>query len=230
MNKIFLIIVILTVKINFLSAQTIDEIVSKHLHALGGETKLREIKSMEMDNLIKIQGLEMVNKTSIWVNSAVRSDSKVMGNALIQCYDGSLVWENIPVMMGGSGKPSLMAEDAAGSVINQADPFPMLDYKNKGTIIVLLDSDQESYHVKITPKKGAVSEIWINAESGLVSKLKTFQNGQDIEISFSSYTEIEGITFAMHMETMAGMIKIDTKAVKLNSDIDMAIFKMPGVN
>ena len=56
------------------------------------------------------------------------------------------------------------------------------------------------------------------------------QNGQEVEVLFSNYTVIEGINFAMSMETsspMAGIITIETKTVKLNIPIDESIFKMP---
>ena len=66
--------------------------------------------------------------------------------------------------------------------------------------------------------------------NGLVSKSKSIQNGQEVEVVFSNYTVIEGINFAMSMETsnpMAGIITINTKTVKLNNAIDESIFKMP---
>ncbi len=227
MKKLILSFSIFTLALGTVAAQSIDEIVAKHLNALGGEAKLKEVKSVEMANTIKVQGLEMLNQTNIVVNSAVRSESSVMGNTLVQAFDGTMAWENTPIMMGGSGKPQVMADESAGAIINQADPFPLLDYAKKGTKLELLATENAYFHLKMTPKMGAESEIWINSKTGLVSKLKSFQNGQDVEIEFSNYTQIEGITFALHMETMAGMIKIDTKSVKLNGSIDPSIFRMP---
>lgn len=227
MKKLILSFSIFTLALGTVAAQSIDAIVAKHLNALGGEAKLKEVKSVEMANTIKVQGLEMLNQTNIVVNSAVRSESNVMGNTLVQAFDGKMAWENTPIMMGGSGKPQVMADESAGAIINQADPFPLLDYAKKGTKLELLATENAYFHLKMTPKMGAESEIWINAKTGLVSKLKSFQNGQDVEIEFSDYAQIEGITFALHMETMAGMIKIDTKSVKLNGSIDSSIFRMP---
>lgn len=91
---------------------------------------------------------------------------------------------------------------------------------------------KDAYHLRMFPKDGEESEMWIDATSGLMSKLKTMQNGQEVEVVFSNYTEIEGINFAMSMETsnpMAGIITIDSKTVKLNTAIDEVIFKMPTV-
>ena len=153
---------------------------------------------------------------------------------MVQAFDGTKPWEITPVMMGGSGEPQEMSEEKSKTVITQVDPFPLLDYRKKGTKLKLLSSekvkDKDAYHLKISPKAGAESEIWIDVSSGLMSKLKTIQNGQDVEIVFSNYKEIEGINFAMSMESsnpVAGIITIETKSVKLNTPIDELIFKMP---
>ncbi len=227
MKKIFLSVAVLAFSILSLSAQSIDEIVAQHLNALGGIPKLQELKTVIMENQIKVQGLEMINKTSIVVNHAVRSESIIMNNKLLQAFDGKEAWENTPIMMGGSGQPQLMAENMAGSVINQSDPFPLLGYSKKGTKVELIATKNDYFHLKMTPKIGVESDIWIDSKTGLVSKLKSFQNGQDVEIVFSNYVEIEGITFATHMEIMGGMVTIDTKSVQINSNIDESIFKMP---
>lgn len=234
MKKIILSVTVLVLSIGVLSAQTVDEIVAKNLNAIGDVAKLHEVKSVITENAIKLQGLEIENLTTILVAKAIRSDSKIMGNNMVQAFDGTTPWAITPVMMGGNGEPQVMSEEMAKSVISQIDPFPLLDYVKKGTRLELLAAekvkDKDAYHLKIYPKDGAESEIWIDVESGLMSKLKTMQNGQEVEIVFSNYTEIEGIKFAMSMETsnpMAGIITIDTKTVKLNSEIDDVIFKMP---
>lgn len=215
-------------------AQSVEEIVAKNLNAIGGVAKLREIKSVELENSIKVQGLEMENLTTIRVGKAMRSDSKIMGNTLIQAYDGTTPWSITPILMGGNGEPQIMPEEAAKSLINQTDPFLLLDYVKKGTRLELSAvekvNDKEAYHLKVFPKLGAESEIWINVEDGLMSKLKTSANGQEMEVVFSNYIEIDGIKFAMRLETsnpMAGLITVDTKTVKLNNPVDESIFKMP---
>jgi hypothetical protein len=235
MKKIILSVAVLVLSISTLSAQSVDEIVTKNLNAIGGVAKLLEAKSVIMENTIKVQGLEIENLTTVLVGKAMRSDSKIMGNNMVQAFDGTTPWAITPVMMGGSGEPQVMSEELAKSVITQIDPFPLLDYVKKGTRIELLASEKvkekEAYHLKVSPKVGAESEIWIDVTSGLPSKLKTAQNGQEVEVFFLKYTEFEGINFATSMETsnpMAGTVSIETKTVKLNNAIDEVIFKMPG--
>ena len=234
MRKIIFAVAVLVLSIGTLSAQSVDEIVTKNLNTIGGVAKLHEVKSVVMESSIKVQGLEIENLTTILVGKAMRSDSKIMGNNMVQAFDGTTPWAITPTMMGGTGEPQVMSEEMSKSVITQVDPFPLLDYVKKGTKLELLGSekvkDKDAYHLKVSPKSGAESELWIDVLSGLLSKSKTVQNGQEVEVFFSNYTEIEGISFAMSMEISnptVGIITIDTKSVQLNNTIDELIFKMP---
>jgi len=234
MKKVILFVSVLTLSMGALSAQSVEQIVAKHLRAIGGTEKLRQIKSIVMDNTVKVQGLDIENSTAILVGKAMRSDSRIMGNELVQAFDGVTSWAITPVVMGGSGEPQVMTAEMAKSIITQIDPFPLLDYIEKGTGLELLPPEQinnrDAYHLRISPNGGAESEIWVDVYSGLISKLKTIQNGQEAEMFFSNYAVIGGITFAMNMEMsnpMAGVITVNTKAVKLNIAVDDLIFKMP---
>jgi len=234
MKKIVLSVAVLAISIGTLTAQSIDEIVAKNLNAIGGAAKLQKVKSVTMEATIKVQGLEIENLTTILVGKSMRSDSKIMGNILVQAFDGTTPWSITPILMGGNGEPEVMTEEMSKSIISQIDPYPLLDYINKGTRVELLTpekvNDKDAYHLKLSPKVGAESELWIDVSSGLVSKSKTMQNGQEVEVVFSNYTVIEGINFAMSMEASSpagGMITINTKTVKLNNSIDESIFKMP---
>jgi outer membrane lipoprotein-sorting protein len=234
MKKIILAIAAWALTVAALSAQSVDEIVARHLNAIGGAEKLQKVKSVIMENTIKVQGLDFENINTILVGKAIRTESKIMGNSMIQAFDGDTAWSVTPVLMGGNGEPQVLSEEMARSIITQTDLFPLLDYLKKGISVTLMTAekvkDKETYHLKISPKAGAASEVWIDVSSGLISKLKTVQNGQEVEAFFSNYTEIEGIKFSMTMETanpMAGTITIDTKTVKLNTPIDGSVFKMP---
>ncbi|MGF7042664.1 hypothetical protein [Mucilaginibacter lappiensis] len=235
MKKIILSAAVLVLSVGTLLAQSVDEIVTKNLNAIGGVAKLHEVRSLIMENTVKVRGLEIENLTTVLVGKAVKSDSKIMGNNLVQAFDGTTAWAITPIIMGGNGEPQVMPEETSKSVINQVDPFPLLDYAKKGTVLALLApekvKDKDAYHLKIFPKSGAESEVWIDVATGLISKFKTIQNGQVVELFFLNYKEIEGIKFAMSSETsnpMAGTVSIETKTVKLNNAIDEVIFKMPG--
>ncbi len=217
-----------------LKAQTVDEIVAKHIDARGGADKLRSVKSVSMENTLGASGMEFENKMTVLVGKAMKSESKIMGNDMVQAYDGETAWAIMPAMMGGTGDPQAMPAEMTKSVSSQTDPFPFLDYATKGTKLELLGKekvkDNEAYHLKMTSKDGTESEVWIGVANNLVAKLKASQNGQEAELFYSNYKEIDGVSFPMSMETsnpMAGTITIDTKTLVVNGAIDEAMFKMP---
>ena len=100
MKKVILFVSVLTLSMGALSAQSVEQIVAKHLRAIGGTEKLRQIKSIVMDNTVKVQGLDIENSTAILVGKAMRSDSRIMGNELVQAFDGVTSWAITPVVMG----------------------------------------------------------------------------------------------------------------------------------
>lgn len=234
MKKTILALVILFVSAIALNAQSVEEIVAKHIAARGGADKLNNIKSVTTENLLNTQFGEFENKMFVVIGKAMRSETKLMGNEMIQAFDGTTAWVLMPSMMGGSGEPEPAPTEMTNGIASQTDPFPMLDYATKGTKLELLNTEKvkekDAYHMKMTSKDGSVSEVWIGVENSLVAKLKATQNGQEAELFFSNYKETDGVSFPMTMETsnpMAGTITIDTKTVTLNGMIDENMFKLP---
>jgi len=118
MKKVILSVVALVMAIGTLSAQSVDQIVGKYLDAMGGATKLHEVRSLAMETAIKMAGLEIENLTTIQVGKAMRSDSKIMGNSMVQAYDGSTAWGITPVFMGGNGEAQVMSSETSQSLIS----------------------------------------------------------------------------------------------------------------
>jgi hypothetical protein len=216
------------------SAQTVDEIVTKWVKANGGAEKLRAVKSMVSENTIALQGIELENKTTVVVNKQIRSETKMMGSELVQAFDGNKAWGIIPVLMGGTNEPLELPAEAAKTIQSQLDPFPLLDYAAKKTKLEYLGTEslngQTAWHLKLITKDSATTDVWIDANSGFLRKMKNIQDGQPNEIVFSKEREQDGIFFSTHMDitnAAAGSISMETKTIALNSTIDPAIFQFP---
>jgi outer membrane lipoprotein-sorting protein len=235
MKKTILVFALFVASTIVLNAQTVDEVVNKHLAARGGAEKLRAVKTLSMENTLGAQGMEFENKMMVLVGKMMRSDSKIMGNDMVQAFDGETAWAIMPSMMGGTGEQQAMPDEMGKGVASQTDPFPLLDYAQKGSKLELLGNekvkDKDAYHLKMTSKDGSESEIWIDVENGFVTKVKATQAGQEAELFYSNFKETDGLHFPMTMETsnpMAGTITIDTKSITINGTIDEAIFKFTG--
>jgi outer membrane lipoprotein-sorting protein len=215
-------------------AQTVDEIVEKHVAALGGLDKINAVNTIVTERSIAVQGMEIPSKTTLVVGKSVRSESTIMGNLMIQVVDGGKGWMIRPAMMGGTGEPEDMAADQVKQMISQLDPFGgLVGYKEKGNKVELVGKEKvdkkDVFHLKVTTRDAQVIDEYLDAESYLVTKVKVSMNGQDSEINLSDYKPVEGIQFANSLDVSSpqGMVTLITNKTVLNGKVDEALFKKP---
>lgn len=233
-NKLFIALVAACISTSSF-AQTVDEIVEKHVAALGGLDKLKGVTTLVTDRSLAVQGMEIPTKTTLVVGKSLRSESTVMGNSMIQVIDDAKGWMIRPTMMGGTGEPEDMPADQIKQQESQLDPFGgLVDYKEKGNKVELVGKEKldkkDVYHLKLTAKDGQVIDEFLDANTYLISKVKANMNGQDGEITFSDYKDYEGVKFAGSMDItnpQMGVMTFITNKVIINSKVDESVFKKP---
>jgi outer membrane lipoprotein-sorting protein len=215
-------------------AQTVDEIVDKHIAAMGGMDKLNAINTVTMEQSISVQGMEIPIKTTVVRGKAFRTESSVMGNSMITVVSGGTGWKVVPAMMQGTGEPEDLTAAEVGQQGRQTDPFgALVGYKDKGYTVELVGKEQldkkDVFHLKFTDKAGGTFDEWIDANTYLVKKLKAEANGQTGEFDFTEYQDVQGVKFpkSMEMSTPMGMMTMNTDKVTVNVPVDEAIFKKP---
>ena len=220
-------------------AQTANEIVAKHIEAMGGADKWKAVKAMEMNNKFTVQGMDIASKTVIVSGKSLRTDISVMGQEIISAIDGETGWAQQPAMMGGTGEP----EDMPGAMIKESRKQvylggSLMNYKENGSTIELVGKEKlegvDVYHLKLTEKAGDITNLFVSTSNYYVLKSAGKRNIQgkdvDAEVNFSNFKQVEGLTFPYTMETaspMGGMMTIETDSIKLNPKIDESIFKKP---
>ncbi|NIJ53881.1 outer membrane lipoprotein-sorting protein [Dyadobacter arcticus] len=216
-------------------AQTVDEIVEKHVAALGGIDKIKAVNTLVIERSLAVQGMEIPNKTILVVGKSVRTESTVMGNSMVQVVSDSKGWMIRPTMMGGTGEPEDMPADQVKQQIASLDPFGgLVDYKEKGNQLELVGKEKldkkDVFHLKLTTKDGQVMDQFVDANTFLVSKVKATMNGQEGEIDLSDYKEVNGVKIPNTMEIVnpqMGTMSFITNKVTVNEPVDEAIFKRP---
>ncbi|NBA85234.1 DUF4292 domain-containing protein [Emticicia sp. CRIBPO] len=215
-------------------AQTAEEIVEKHVAALGSPDKIQSVKTIVTDLSLSIQGNEVPIKTQLIVGKSVRSESTIMGNAMVQVLDGTTSWMIRPAMMGGTGDPEDMPADQIKQLQGQLDPFgPLYNYKQKENKVELIGKEKvdkkDAFHLKITTKDGTTIDQYIDAATYMVVKSTVAANGQNVEVSYSDFKEVEGLKFphTLEMSSPMGALAIITNKIKINPTIDEAVFKRP---
>ncbi|WP_031528117.1 outer membrane lipoprotein-sorting protein [Dyadobacter crusticola] len=233
-NKLFLAIAATMISAGSF-AQTVDEIVDKHVAALGGMDKIKAINTLVTDRSLAVQGMEIPNKTTLVVGKAVRNESTVMGNSMVQVVADSKGWMIRPTMMGGTGEPEDMPADQLKQQMSSLDPFGgLVGYKEKGNKVELIGKEQvdkkDVFHLKLTTPEGQVVDEYVDANTYLITKVKATMNGQEGEIEFSDYKEVQGVKFPNTMDIsnpQMGTMSFITNKIVVNTPVDEAIFKKP---
>lgn len=222
--------------IAFTTAQDVDDILKNHFKTIGQENLL-DVKSMEASGTALQMGMEfpftMMNKRP----DKLRLSFEVQGSEFIQAYDGESAWAVNP--MSGSSDPVDVTGPDADGLKESADMDGQLwNYKDKGHQLDLDGTEEvdgtECYVLKLTKENGNIDYYYLDTDSHLIlkTKSKTMMQGSEVETEafLSNYQEMEGYIMPFTTEQrMNGqtMLVINIEDVKVNEDIDDAVFVKP---
>ena len=227
------------------SAQTADEVIEKHLAAIGGRATLGKLTSRTMTGTIalatpageltgSIEGYTLApNKT----RQVIKVDLSQFGagNLVIdQRFDGTTGY--ILDSMNGNRE---VTGNQLENMKNTVFPSPLLAYKDAGTKAEMVGKDKigekDVLVIQVTPKSGSASKQFIDAETFLLLKTVATVNvpqlGGDVEqtVEFSDYRDVNGVKvpFTLKASNPAQSYTVTVKTVEHNKPIDEKSFVKP---
>ena len=116
-------------------AQSLDEIIAKHIEARGGKAKMDTVKTARASGRMSVgPGMEAPFSIFWKTPTMVRMEFTIQGMTGIQAYDGTTGWSLMPFM--GKTEPEKMSDEDMQNIIEIADwEGPLVDWKAKGTPI-----------------------------------------------------------------------------------------------
>ena len=220
------------------SAQTVDEVIKKHIEARGGLQKIKAIKSVRATGKLAVAGPGIELPITIQQKrNAFRMDATFQGQSVTQAYDGETGWQVNP--FENISEPEKMAGDDLKDAQEQADlDGPLVDYKEKGHAVELMGKDDLEgtpvYKLKLTLKNGDVRYVYLDAanylELKVTAKRRSPGGEQEIDIYPGNYKPINGVLFPYSMEQKVGgqtQVTISLDKIEVDAPVDDAIFKMP---
>ncbi|MBD2753446.1 LolA-like protein [Spirosoma validum] len=219
-------------------AQTADEVITKHVAALGGADKIAAIKTLEYEQTMSIQGMDLTSKSTFIVGKSMRSDISVMGQQITNVIDGDKGWMINP-MMGGN-TPQDMPAEALKSIKSATEP-PMfqLAYAKSDKIPYELAGKEkfdgkDVFTIKTTRPEGTFN-YYVDASSYQLLGFKgtVSMGGQQGETTakFSDYKAVDGVNIPYSSEITApgapGTITAKLTKVSVNGTVDQTIFAKP---
>lgn len=213
-------------------AQTADEIIEKHLEAIGGKARLNNLNSVIMEGKVSAQGMEIPMNTTIVNKKGFRLDFSVMGMDAWMIMRPDSGWSFMPFQ--GQTAPEAIPEDQLHESIDRLDlSTDLCDYKEKGNTIEYLGMDDvegtECYKLKCISKRGKLSYHLIDPDSyyivKTISKEKAGGREFNVETKFSNYKKIDGgYVFPHTIESQNG--PVDMIKITVNSKISDSIFSI----
>jgi hypothetical protein len=221
------------------TAQTVDEVVARHVAARGGREALAKVRTLRMTGrAIGGPGREAIVRREIARPGRIRTEFVFQGTTGVYVWDGTAGWRVSP--LDGSLEPEPLTGDAAELSAEQADfEGPLVDWKAKGHRVELAGKADlpggPAHELKVTLKSGVVRRVWVDAASGLVVKTGSTRTLRGHELTFetvySDYSETAGVRIARSIETgVVGRprrLRIVVENVEVNPPLDDSRFRVP---
>lgn len=236
--RIFLAAIVLLTP-SVVPAQTVDEIVARHVAARGGREALAAVKTLRMTGrAIAGPGREAIVRREIARPGRIRTEFVFQGTTGVYVWDGSSGWQISP--LDGRFDPAPISAEAAALSAEQADfEGPLVDWKGKGHKVALVGSvalpGGKAHELEVTLKSGVVRRVFVDAASGLVVKTASTRKvrGHDtaFEVVYGDYRETGGVRFASTIEIgvrdRPQRLRIVVENVELNPVLDDSRFAPP---
>lgn len=221
-----------------IKAQTADDVIAKHIVAIGGKDKLSQMNTIYIESTIEAMGNESPNKVYIINGKAYRNESDMMGQTMVQVVNDKSGWAIMP--FGGSSDPTAMTDDdykASADAIYAGDA--LINYTTNGGKVELQGqekvNDINAYKIKYTSKLGYETTYYIDPSNNYIIQSVRQGNamGQAVTVT-TTYSDYQKTDFGVFMpyttNTDMGQFafKLNTKKIEINKDIDAKIFDMPG--
>ena len=224
-------------------AQTPEEIIEKHLAAVGGRTALTKLTSRVITGSLvmnspvgDLQGtVEVYSKSPNKSRTLVKLDVPGIGQIVDdQRFDGAAGY----VTNSFTGNREITGE-ALAAMRNGTFPSPLLNYKENGATLTLAGEEKvgakDAYVIRATPKVGPTVRLFFDKENFMLVKTVTTINvpelggAVDQVVEYSDFKDVEGIKTPYTTKTanpaQTGVSTV--KDVKYNVPIDDSSFLKP---
>lgn len=213
-------------------AQTVDEIIDKHIEAIGGKEKLLELRTVVSEGNFIFQGMDIPVIIYQTHNKGTRIEINVMGMTGYIINTPTEGWTFMPFQ--GMTAPEAMAADLVKEGTDQLDlQGPLLNYAEKGHTVEYLGKEDfegtECLKLKALLKGGSELTMFIDPSNYYIIKqiIKSKAAGQEADQvqTFSNFQKTpEGLVFAFD-QTGFGPGEISFTKIEVNKPVEEAKYK-----
>jgi len=221
------------------AAQTVDEIVARHVEARGGAARWQALRSLRMTGrAIAGPGREALVTREIKRPGRVRTEFTFQGVTGVFAYDGKRGWQISPLT--GVLEPQALDPGNLQAAIDQADVEGVLvAARKKGATLSLVGREpvagRDAFRIRVTPKAGPSQDQWLDTETYLLVRTEAVREvrGRPVlmETTYGNHRTVGGLVIPHTIDVGARdrpeQVRIVIETVDINPRIDDGRFKAP---
>ena len=213
-------------------AQTIDEVIGKHIEAMGGKEKLSKVKSIYSESTFEAMGRNAPAKDHLVEGKGYRTEADFDGTRMVTCFSDKSGWIINPITNGprAEAMPDELNKSGRSQIYVSGG---LLDYKSKGYKAELAGKEGDAFKIKLSDASSETFHF-IDSKTYLLTKtiIKGEVMGQAAEVTttYSDYKKTDfGIMLPYTKNIDMGLLQFSQKIEKfeVNKQIDPKIFEMP---
>jgi len=191
-----------------LGAESVAEVLSRHIEARGGRQKIQELTSVRMTGTIAFgPGQPAPFLLQMRRPNKMRTEFVFQGMTGIQAFDGERAWAVLP--MAGKTEPEYLPAEASREAAEQADiEGPLVNAAAKGHKVELLGHEKvdgrDCVKLMVTLKSGTVRYVYLDAVTFLEVKGegRRMAGGDEVmlETYYRDYRDVGGLKLPFLIE------------------------------
>lgn len=214
-------------------AQSADEIVNKHIEAVGGEAAWKKINSIKMDMKVSTAQMDFDMTIAMLLGKAGMQKMSAMGQEQVMVVTPSSGWG------AGGGELIDLTDEQRSALYKQMHELQYTDdliaAKSKKYTMVMGGKEKvngkDAYKILVTDADGDDHTYFVDGASYQIVKETQMINveGQQMEqaINYSDFKKLpEGITMSMKQD-MGDEGTITIKKIEINTIADEKMFEKP---
>ena len=227
------------------AAQTVDEVIEKHVAAIGGRAALAKLESRLMVGTITLSTpagelsgpIEALTQRPNKSRTLIKLDLSAVGAGELtvdQRFDGTTGYV-LDSMQGNRAIAGSQLENMRSAIF----PSQFLDYKERGATVELKGKekvgDRDAYLLLFTPKGGATVRQYIDAETYLPRRMVASVDVPGMGVldqtsDLLDQRDVDGVKvpFTVKSSSAAQSFTITVTRVEHNVKIDETLFVKPG--
>jgi hypothetical protein len=225
------------------SPTTVDQIISRHTRAMGGEKAIEAIHSVAVDLHIVDPGFTVDGSYRAARPGRMRIDVSMEGrHVFTEAFDGTRGWQ-----WKGEGSTTIEESANATAALRHGVELPghlygLHELRQRGHRIDLLDREKidgiDYYVLRITLSDGYQTTLYLDPTSWLITRRRDVRplhvdidpTPTTIEQRMSDFREVTGVWFAFantetDLQTAKLLETTTVRAVSINPKIDETVFR-----